>query len=60
MAYTKNWIIIKIYCACVCVCVCVCLCVCVYYWPPVRGFFPNYEAVEFQPWKVTPPKPSLC
>ena len=33
------------------------LCMCVCYWPPVCGVCSNYEVVEFQPRKVTPPKP---
>ena len=30
------------------------------YWSLVRGVWPDYEVVEFQPWTVTPPKPWLC
>ena len=42
------------------ICVCVCVFVCMCYRPPVRGVCPNYEVVEFQPWKVTHPQPRIC
>ena len=29
-------------------------------WSPVRVVCPNYEVVEFQPRKVTPPEPRRC
>ena len=35
------------------------MCVYMCYRPPVHEVCPNYEVVEFQPWKVTPPEPRI-